>query len=438
MSDSAPIPAPADLQEGGTTGSEARLRRVVLASLVGNILEWFDFAIYGYFAVAIGRHFFPSDNPTVSLLAALGVFAAGFIARPVGGAIFGHIADRMGRRKALLASVALMAVPTFLMGVLPTYAQIGAAAPVLLLSLRLLQGLSVGGEYATSVVYSVEHAPPQRRGLIASFSNVGAIGGMLLGSGLGALISALLPPESVDAWGWRIPFLFGILLGGFGLLLRRGLVEGEPAKEASSAHGTPLLAAMLTHKRQLLQVIGVSCLNGVGFYILFVYSVTYMTTVLHEDMREAFDANTLALALLLVAAPIGAALSDRFGRKPVLGGFAAVMMLAAWPLFEMLHSNHAAVVLAAQCGFALVMGPFLGTIPAVMVEAFPRSVRCTAAALAYNLSMAVFGGLSPAFATWLIGRTGQDLMPAFLVIGAAVISLVTVLTMRETARQPLH
>jgi MHS family proline/betaine transporter-like MFS transporter len=425
---------------GKTVADPARLRRIVATSFVGNVLEWFDFAAYGYFAAVIGRQFFPASDPTVSLIASLGVFAAGFIARPLGGILFGHIADRMGRAPALLGSVALMAVSTFLIGLLPTYAQIGAAAPILLVVMRLLQGASVGGEFTTSVVYAVEHAPAHRRALIGSASGLGANSGMLLGSGVGALLSTLLPPESIESWGWRVPFLLGIVLGLVGYLTRRNLSEAAEAEAPAGAApaGLPVVLAIRTQWRALLQVMGIACVMGVGFYILFVYSVTYLSTILHHSVREAFDINTIALVLMLVTIPAGAALSDRIGRKPLLGGGALLLILLTWPLLGAMHSASPLVVLAAQCGFACLIGPILGTMPAVMVEAFPRDLRCSAASVAYNLSMAVFGGLSPMAATWLISRTAQDMAPAYLVMAAAAVALAAVLTLPETSRRPLH
>ncbi len=421
----------------------ARLRRVVTASVVGNLLEWYDFAVYGYFAAAIGARFFPATDPTASLIAALGVFAAGFLARPLGGLLFGHVADRIGRRQALLASVALMAVPTFLIGLLPDHAAIGLAAPALLLLLRVLQGLSVGGEYSTSIVYAVEHAPAERRGLVASLVIVGACGGILLGSGIGSMITALLPAEAVSGWGWRIPFLLGIALGAVGLLLRRGLVEAEAeaaageAAEGAAAAGPPVVAAFRTAWPAILRIVAVSALVGVGFYILFVYSVTYIRQVLARPMSEAFDVNTASVALLLVTMPAGAALSDRIGRRAVLGLSGLAMLVLAWPLFRLLHHPDPAMVLLAQLGFAVAMGPFLGTMPVVFAEAFPRRMRCSAASISYNLGMAVFGGMSPMAAAWLIERTHDDMMPAILIMATAVVSLAAVATLPETARRPM-
>ena len=199
----------------------SKTSRVVAAGAIGNVLEWYDFAVYGYFAAAIGRAFFPSADPVAQILAAFGVFAVGFLMRPVGGAVIGHIGDRLGRRAALSFSVAAMAVPTFLVGVLPGYETLGVFAPILLTLLRMIQGLSVGGEFTTSIVFMVERAEPAHRGLIGAMASCGAVAGILLGSATGAALAALMPPESLESWGWRIPFLLGLVVGLAGVLLRR-------------------------------------------------------------------------------------------------------------------------------------------------------------------------------------------------------------------------
>src|SRR5919199_2850960 len=211
--------------QGHATPPATPSRQIIVASLIGNVMEWYDFAVYGYFAVAFGTSFFPADDPVASTLAAFGVFAAGFLARPLGGVLFGHVGDRLGRKRALEASVALMAVPTVLIGLLPTYAQIGALAGLSLVVLRLMQGLAVGGEFTTSIVYVVEHADAARRGRHGSWMVVGATAGILLGSAVGALMANLLPADTLAAWGWRVPFLLGAAVAAIGFWLRRRLPE---------------------------------------------------------------------------------------------------------------------------------------------------------------------------------------------------------------------
>jgi MHS family proline/betaine transporter-like MFS transporter len=240
----------------------AQTRRVVAAGMIGNVLEWYDFAIYGYFATSIGRHFFPHEDPVAQLLSAFGVFAIGYLMRPVGGALIGHIGDRWGRRAALTVSVTAMAVPTFLIGLLPGYASLGLLAPVALTLLRMVQGLSVGGEYTSSMVFLVEHAPPGRRGLMGALASCGACGGILLGSAVGAGFAATLSTEALDAWGWRVPFLLGLVVGIAGYFLRRHVQETVPATRRQRA---PIIETLHDHWRIVLGMAGLSVFNAVGF-----------------------------------------------------------------------------------------------------------------------------------------------------------------------------
>src|SRR6516165_7308773 len=245
-------------------------RRAVIAGLAGNVMEWYDFAVYGYFAQVIGQDFFPSEDPTSSLIASFGAFAAGFLMRPVGGLVFGHIGDRLGRKAALTLSVLAMAIPTFLIGLLPDHSQIGALAPILLVALRMVQGLSVGGEYTTSVVFLVEGAAPNRRGFAGSWSPFGAGAGILLGSALGAALNAVLSPEAVFAWGWRVPFLLGLGVGLAGLFIRRHIPE--PAKQADNkTAASPIREAFRSEWRNILRIMGFTFMFAVGFYMIFVY-----------------------------------------------------------------------------------------------------------------------------------------------------------------------
>src|SRR5262245_61634895 len=252
--------------------------RLIAAGTVGNIMEWYDFAVYGYFAATIGRHFFPSADPVTSLIAAFGVFAAGFLMRPLGGALFGHIGDRVGRKAALTISVLAMAVPTFLIGVLPGYATFGPAAAVLLVLLRMVQGLSVGGEYTTSIVFLVEGAGRKHRGFAGSWSGFGAVGGILLGSAVGALVTLTLSQDQVNRWGWRLPFLAGLFVGLAGLYVRQHLPEAHKPKGHAPGR-SPVWEALRSHWRTILHIALLNFVNGVGFYVAYVYLVTYMQTV---------------------------------------------------------------------------------------------------------------------------------------------------------------
>ncbi|MCA0303412.1 MAG: MFS transporter [Proteobacteria bacterium] len=407
--------------------------RVVLAGAIGNVLEWFDFAVYGYFAAAIGRTFFPSADPVAQVLAAFGIFAVGFLLRPVGGALIGYLGDRFGRRKALTFSVLAMAIPTFLVGVLPGYATLGLAAPVLLTVLRMIQGLSVGGEYTTSIVFMVENAAPDRRGVVGAMACCGATAGILAGSATGALLASLMSETALETWGWRIPFLFGLVVGLAGFALRYGLVE-EPLRKAAVS---PLLSVYRHHRVLLLRLAGLATLNSVGFYLMFVYVVSWLQQVDGVTPSRALDINTISMVMLLPAMVAMGWLSDRIGRRPVmlLGVFATV--LAAWPLFWLMHAPTPGLELAGQLGFVLTLGAYMGAQPAMMVEAVPAAVRCSAIALGYNVTMGIVGGLSPLAAAWLIERTGNDYSPAFMIMAAAIPALVAVLSFSESFRAPL-
>jgi MHS family proline/betaine transporter-like MFS transporter len=410
-----------------------KARRVIAAGAIGNVLEWYDFAIYGYFAAAIGRAFFPEQDAVAQILSAFGIFAVGYLMRPMGGALVGHIADTSGRRAALTFSVAAMATPTFLVGLLPGYATLGVAAPILLTLLRVIQGLSVGGEFTTSIVFMVEHAPAGRRGLVGALGCCGAVGGILLGSATGATLAATLSPEAMAEWGWRIPFLLGLLVGLAGYALRRGIEETPSHGDARS----PVVETVRRHGSLLARLAGLAVFNAVGFYLMFVYLVSWLQLADGIAPAKALEINTTSMIVLLPVMALTGSLSDRFGRRPILLAATALGFVGAVPLFWLMHHDHLDLVLLGQLGFVLAVGMFLGTQPSMMVEAAPARVRCTAIALGYNVTLGVVGGMSPLVATWLVHRTENDLSPAFLVMAAAVISFLAVLRFEESHKTAL-
>ncbi len=402
--------------------------RVLAAGFVGNVLEWYDFAVYGFFAPTIGALFFPSDDPSTSLIAAFGAFAAGFLMRPVGAIVFGLVGDLRSRKRALTLSVLVMAVPTFLLGLLPTHAQIGLAAAALLVALRMVQGISAGGEYTSSFVFLVEHAPEGRRGFFGSWSLIGAIGGILLGSAVGALIMTLTTDEQLMAWGWRLPFLSSVVVAAVGWVVRQGVSESPSAGERT---GSPLAEAVAGSWKQLLQGAGLNVMGAVVFYTVFIYMATWLVEQVGEAHAEALDINTLSMLVMAVVVALAALASDRIGRKPFLLIGAGGIALFGYPLVWLMHHHDFLLILCGQAGFALFLGCFAGVIPVTMAELFPRNVRVSAASVSYNLPYAMFGGTAPMVAAWLVTETGDAMSITGYIVGIAAFAFLVALTLPE-------
>ena len=410
-------------------------RRVIAAGAIGNVLEWYDFAVYGYFAAAIGRAFFPSEDPVAQVLSAFGIFAVGFLMRPIGGAVIGAIGDRLGRRAALTFSVAAMAVPTFLVGVLPDYQTLGIAAPILLTLLRMVQGLSVGGEYTTSIIFIIEQSPPNRRAFVGALGCCGAVGGILLGSATGALLASVMSEQALESWGWRLPFLLGLLVGIAGVVLRRHVHE---APRTVSAARSPLLDTVRNHGPLLARLAALSVFNSVGFYLMFVYIVSWLQFADNIAPATALAINSTSMAVMLPVMVLMGWLSDRYGRRPMMLGAAALGFVGALPFFWLMHQGQSELVLLGQLGFVLSVGAFIGGQPALMVESVPAAIRCTAIALGYNVTLGILGGFSPLVATWLVHRTDNDYSPAFMIMAAAAVSFAAILRFEETYRVKLQ
>lgn len=410
-------------------------RRTVIAGAIGNVLEWYDYSLYAFFAAIIARQFFPSSNELDSLIAVFGVFAAGYLMRPIGGLVFGYIGDTHGRKPTLVLSTAAMAIPTFAIGLLPTTAQIGSAAAILLVVLRLLQGLSIGGEYTGSLVYLVERARPERRGLFGTFAILGGGVGALAGSGTALLISASMSAEAVESWGWRVPFLCGILIGVVGLYLRRRLPETRERTEQAGV--ARLIRAYRTQWPSVPRIAGLNLMHAVGVFATFIYMKTYLQVQVGVSRTEALQVTTLGLLALMVMTASFGALSDRVGRKPVLIASSIALILLASPLLVLMNGSSFGVLLAGQIGFAVIIGAYAGTAPATMAEMLPGQVRVSGTSLGYNLCMALFGGTTPLVVVYLIKASGSDLAPAFYLMAAAAVSLAVALGLKETAKRPL-
>jgi len=409
------------------------VRRGVIAGVVGNVLEWYDFALFGFFAREIGAHFFPADDPTASLLAAFGTFAAGFLMRPVGGALFGWVGDRFGRKQALIWSVLAMAFPSFFIGLLPGAETIGLAAPVLLLLFRLMQGLAVGGEYMASAVFLVEGSQPGRRGWMGSWGPLGASAGTLLGSMAGALVNRVLSPEAVMAYGWRIPFLVGLAVGLGGLAIRRHYVERVPHQAPAKS---PLGEAFRQHWRTMLHLVVLIAGISVGFYTVFVYTATWLEQI-GVPARTALEINSLAMAAHLFVLPAAGWASDRLGRRPVLLFGSGAFALLAYPLMSLMAQGQTGGLVLGWVALSLLLAIAGGVMPATMAELAPWRVRCTVLSVAYNVGMALLGGTTPLVAAWLVARTGVTLAPALYLSAAAGLAFIGALLLPGTTRHSL-
>jgi len=407
--------------------------RNVAGGIAGNVIEWYDFALFGFLAPVLSELFFPADDLLAGLIKTYGIFAAGYVMRPLGGVFFGHIGDRIGRKRALELSVVMMVVPTVALGLIPTEETIGVWAPIALVTLRLIQGLSVGGELIGSIIFLGEIAPPGRRGLYCSGGGTGVTLGLLLGSAAAAALDGFLDPEAIRAFGWRIPFVAGLLLGAVGLWIRTGMTESavfEQGREERKPEHAPIVEVLRHHGFPVAQLFAASLLFATAFYVIFVWLPTYLSTIMQPVEERAVLFNTLAMLLLMAFLPMAGALSDRFGRRAILLVGAAGFVAFSVPFFIGLHSGLWWAVLAIQIAFALMMSFIQGTMPATMVEMFETRVRYTGVALGYNIVFAVFGGTAPLVCTWLIEQTKNPLAPAYYIIGLGLVSFAATLTLR--------
>ena len=407
--------------------------RIIVAGSIGNLLEWYDFAIYGYFAVQIGRAFFPQADAVAQVLAAFGIFAVGYVVRPLGGVLIGHIGDRYGRQRALVFSITAMAAPTLLVGLLPGFHTLGEAAPVLLTLLRMIQGLSVGGEWTTSFTYLVEHAPPGRRGFVSAIASSGGMLGVLAGSATGAALAALLSPDALDSWGWRLPFLFGFVVAMAGYLLRK---SSGVAETAGMSTGLPLAETLRHHLRLVMRLAGATTFLAVGFYLVFLYIVSWLQSVDGVDPARALTINTASMVAMIPVALAAGWLSDRIGGcAPVMLIAMAAAFVTSVPFFLLLHHDATLPIAMGQIALVILVGSVSALTPAFMVEATPPSVRCTAIALGYNIPNGLLGGMTPLAAAWLVERTDIDLSPAFMLMAAAAISFIALWSFRRQFAQ---
>lgn len=415
--------------------------RLAAASSIGTALEWYDFTVYNIMAALIFNHvFFPSFDPLVGTILAFSTYAVGYISRPIGGMVFGHLGDVLGRRFVLVTTLVIMGVTTALMGLLPGYASWGIWSPLLLVTLRFVQGIALGGEWAGAVLLSMEHGNANQRGRNASFAQVGPSCGTLLGTGFITLITVMMSAEQFQLWGWRIPFLLSLVLVFFGLWLRRGVGE-TPAflkleKSKKTTH-TPLKEVFIKHPRALLIAGGSRIGSDVLYALVVVFTLTYVTSVLNLPRPLALLATMLGAIGNAITVPMFGALSDRIGRRPVYMAGALLAMVWAFAFFALLDSAQPWLICLAVIGGLLIHAMMYGPQAAFVTEQFPTHVRYAGSSLAYTLAGIIGGGFAPLIITTLFKEMGSTLWVSLYVMLALLITFVALWKAQETAHKPL-
>ena len=403
--------------------------------MIGNALEWFDFSVYGFFAVQIGHTFFPTSDPVSQSLSAFGIFAMGFLTRPLGSIIFGHVGDRHGRTTALTFSIVGMAITTTLMGLLPGYATLGVAAPVLLTVLRMLQGIAAGGEAAIAGVFMIENAPTGRRALSSAIGGAGVGLGIQIGSFAAYLLATYLTPEQLVAWGWRVPFLFGLVAGGVGFWVRYQL-RGMP-EHTSGSTTTPIVELFRNNLPLLIRITALAALTVIGFQAAFIYVAEWLQTVDGVAPAHAFKITSVSMLAMTPVSLFFAWLSDIYGRKGLLLAGAGLGVLGSVPFWWLMFHDSPELIYLGQAGFVLALGVQFGVMNALMTESTPEDIRCTALAVGNNLAWTLLGSATPLVATWLVYRTSDQISPAYLIAASAAITFAALLVTRDNFKYEL-
>ena len=425
----------------GATLSFAERRRQLAAACIGNVLEYYDFIVYAYLASTSAHKFFPSDSEAAGLLASFAAFGVGFLARPLGGIVIGRIGDKSGRKIALLITIFGMALGTVGIGLLPTFETIGIMAPVLLVVMRLIQGLAAGGEWGGATAFIVESAPEGRRGLFGGIGQASIAASNLLGSVVVAFIAGLFTPQEMQDWAWRVPFLLGGILLPVGVYMRRNLKETpafveaqqEPAKKEVAKHdlGSPIVL--------LGKAFGFTVVWTVSYYIMLSYMPTFLTKQAGLTQSQALWGNAVALIVLVLATPLFGWWSDRIGRKPLLLACCAAFVILPYPLFSIILSGASLpAIVAVLIVFNLFIAAFSGAGPSALSELFPTHSRTTLMSTGYSVAVAIFGGFAPFIATWLISATNSPISPTYYLIFSGVVSGLVIWGFRETAHEKLR
>ncbi|MEU7040521.1 glycine betaine/L-proline transporter ProP [Streptomyces varsoviensis] len=426
-----------------TVTDETAVKRAVKAAALGNAMEWFDFGIYSYLAVTIGKVFFPSGNDTAQLLSSFATFAAAFLVRPLGGMVFGPLGDRIGRKKVLSLTMIMMASSTLAIGLIPGYQSISFWAPVLLIVFRMLQGFSTGGEYGGASTFIAEYAPDRRRGFFGSFLEFGTLIGYTAAAGLITILTVTLSDSSMESWGWRVPFLVAGPIGLVGLYMRLKLDE-TPAFQKLESEGAfekresvPFRRILTTQWRPMVLCVALVAAFNVTDYMLLSYMPTYLSNSIGYDSTDALVSIIIVMLVLMAAITFVGRLSDRIGRKPVMMAGSLGFLVLSVPCFLLIKMGTVVPVFAGLLILGLCLLPYVSVMSSSLPALFPTDVRYGSLSIAFNISVSLFGGTTPLVVEGLVSGTGNDMMPAYYTMLAALVGVIAVVTMKETARRPL-
>ncbi|SAK84523.1 general substrate transporter [Caballeronia glebae] len=428
-----------------TIVDQSLLKRAVGAMAIGNAMEWFDFGVYSYIAVTLGKVFFPSSSPAAQLLATFGTFAAAFLVRPIGGMVFGPLGDRIGRKRVLAMTMIMMAVGTFCIGIIPSYETIGVMAPVLLLVARLVQGFSTGGEYGGAATFIAEFSPDKKRGFMSSFLELGTLVGYVLGAGVVAVLTAVMSERELLSWGWRIPFMIAGPLGLIGLYIRMKLEETpafqrEAEKAEAVSHETTkeqFRETLIQQWKPLLQCVGLVLIFNVTDYMALSYLPSYLSATLKFNETHGLFIVLVVMVLMMPLTLLAGRLSDTIGRKPVMLAGCIGLLLLSIPSLSLIRMGTVPSIFAGMMILGALLSTFTGVMPSSLPALFPTKIRYGALAIGFNVSVSLFGGTTPLVTAWLVDKTGNLMMPAYYLMGASIIGIVSVLALHETAKKPL-
>jgi MHS family proline/betaine transporter-like MFS transporter len=416
------------------------MKKVLISGMIGNALEWYDFILFLQFAPFISQLFFPPSDPNAAFLSTLGIFAVGFIMRPLGGILFGYLGDKFGRKTSLVISILLMAIPTAAIGVLPTYQDIGIFAPFLLTIIRLLQGIALGGGFSGCITFLVEHSPQNQRGLIGSASMFSLGAGVLMGITVTYLCFHGVGKASFESWGWRVPFIISIFIGMIAFYIR-GHVEESPvyiaARKLGKLSKSPIKDTIFKYSKPLLTAIALYLTVTVPFYTFTGFFSNFLRKSQNFSFEDVISINGIAIICFMTAIPFAGLASDKFGRRKTLWLFALIVASAIYPSFYLINTGDYYLALLGEIIFGVALGLYMGPVPAALVELFPTSIRFTGLSLSYNISAAAFGGTAPFVLIKLIELSGSNMSPAFYIMFFVLITVLSTFDFNDNCKKVL-